>query len=213
MVHNADADDHDGENRRRQRRTEEGGEEGRHSAEGRRPQIPVIHLEHPAHIPADGTSHLQCRALPSGGTAAKVGEHGSNKNRRQQQNRQRLSQMHGVDDVVGTQALGFGDLIKSHDQKSCHRQAEQQPGLRGTQQLRLVDANVEHGPHKTAAAACHRRQYQPFYHGLSIELGVAHPLANLLPVHFHFYLFPRLTFEPGRSLPARPAGSPAPPDF
>ena len=123
MVHDADADDHHGEYRGRQGRTEQGGEKGRHARHGGGAQVPVIQMEQPSRLVADGTAHLQRGALPSGGAAAQVGQHRAQEDGGQQKDGQALAQVHGVNDVVGALSLGFCQLVKGHDHQARQRQA------------------------------------------------------------------------------------------
>ena len=118
---------------------------------------------------ADGAAHLQRGALPSGGAAAKVGQHGAQENGGQQENGKALAQMHRVDDVVGALALGFGELVEAHDQKTRQGQTPQKPRV-GSPQLRgFFHTDVERGAHGAARRARHRRHRHPLGKRLDIK--------------------------------------------
>ena len=162
VVDHADADDHDGKHRGRQGRSEQGGEERRHTRQRSHPEIPVIQPEGAAHTLTDGAAHLKGCALPSRAAAAQVGQNRTEKDGRQQQDRQPLSFMDRVDDIVGTQAVRLRQLVKAHDHKARQRQEIQHPGVRSSESRYLMDAEVEHGPDQSADHADGGRSHGPF---------------------------------------------------
>ena len=162
MVEHADADDHDGKHRGRQRRSEQGGEKCRHTRQRSHPEIPVIQPEGAAHTLTDGAAHLKGCTLPSRAAAAQVGQDRTEKDGRQQQDRQPFSLMDRVDDIVGTQAVRLRQLVKAHDHKARQRQEIQHPGVRSSEGRYLMDAEVEHGPDQSADHADGGRRHGPF---------------------------------------------------
>ena len=73
VVDDANADHHHGKDRRGQRRAKQRGKQRRHARHGRGTQVAVIQMQQTPGVIADGTAHLQRRALASGGTTAQVG--------------------------------------------------------------------------------------------------------------------------------------------
>lgn len=71
-----------------------------HSRHGGRAQIPVIQMKQQPCVIPQSSAHLQRRAFPSGRTAAQMGEHRSQENRRQQQQGKSLAQMDLIDDII-----------------------------------------------------------------------------------------------------------------
>ena len=162
VVDHADADDHDGKHRGRQGRAEQGGEERRHTRQRSHPEIPVIQPKGAAHTLTDGAAHLKGCTLPSRAAAAQMGQNRTEKDSRQQQNRQPFSLMDRVDDIVGTQAVRLRQLVKAHDHKARQRQEIQHPGVRSSEGRHLMDAEVEHGPDQSADHADGGRRHGPF---------------------------------------------------
>ena len=76
----------------------------------------------PPKILPDGTAHLEGGTLPSGAAAAQMGQDRAEKDRRQQQNRQQLSLMHGVDDVIGAKTVRPCQLVEADNDKPRQRQ-------------------------------------------------------------------------------------------
>ncbi len=64
-----------------------------------------------ADLCADGAAELQCRALASGGTAAKVGDDGAGKNQGREQDRHAALAAHGVDHNIGAGVFQVRQLI------------------------------------------------------------------------------------------------------
>lgn len=96
------------------------GEKCRHTRQRSHPEIPVIQPEGAAHTLTDGAAHLKGCTLPSRAAAAQVGQDRTEKDGRQQQDRQPFSLMDRVDDIVGTQAVRLRQLVKAHDHKAAN---------------------------------------------------------------------------------------------
>ena len=114
-----------------------------------------------SHVPADAAAHLQRSTLAAGRAAAQVGEHRTQKDSGHQQNADRFAALHSADNVVGAHTLALCYLIKGGDEQACHRQKEQQPGLRGTQLGGVLDSKMEQGAQKPAEQTHGNRQKEP----------------------------------------------------
>ena len=121
----------------------------------------VLEPQQGAKVPADAAAHLQRSALAAGRAAAQVGEHRTQKDSGHQQNADRLAALHGADNVVGAHALALCYLIKGGDEQTCHRQKEQQPGLRGAQLSGVLDGKVEQGAQKSTEQTHGNGQKEP----------------------------------------------------
>ena len=152
---------HHGKAGRRQRGAEQGREERSHAADGGGAAVVVLEPQQGAKVPADAAAHLQCSALAAGRAAAQVGEHRTQKDGGHQQNADRLAALHGADNVVGAHALALCYPIKGSDEQTCHRQKEQQPGLRGAQLGGVLDSKMEQGAQKSAEQTHGDRQKEP----------------------------------------------------
>ena len=204
VVHHADADDHHGEHRGGEGRSEKGGKKSRHSRHGSRPQIPVIQPKQRPHLVADGPAHLQCRPLPSGGAAAQVGQHRSKKNSGQQIQGQPLSQMYCIDDVVGALAFRVGQTVKSYNQKSRQWQAPQKPRVLRPQLCGVFHADVECGTQRPAGGPHYNGKRHPLSQRLNIQSRMLDPVHCLLEsVLSHLCLLMDQRISP---LPAGEAG-------
>ena len=190
MVDHADADDHDGKHRGRQGRAEQGGEERRHARQGGYPEVPVIHLEMPPKELTDGAAHLQGRALPSGAAAAQVGQDGAEKDGRQQQNGQEFALVHRINDIVGAQAVGFRQLIETHDHQARQGQQIQHPGVCAPESCHLMDAEVEQCADEAADAADHSGHRRPLDKGPPVKAPTPRRSLQFFGIHSH-----NLTFQ------------------
>lgn len=152
---------HHGEEGSGQRGAEQGGEERCHAADGGCAAGVVAQVEQFAHVPADAAAHLQGCTLAAGRTAAQVGEHCAQKDGGHQQQADRLTALHGADDIVDAHAFALCDLVECHDGKARQRQAEQQPALRGPQLGDVLHAQVERCADRAADQTRGHGQQQP----------------------------------------------------
>ena len=165
VVEGIHADHGDGEHRRRQRRAEKGGEEGRHARGGGNAQVPLVKAEEPPHPIAQSAPHLKSRPLPPGGAAAEVGNHRAQKDGRDQQQGDAAPQAHLIEDVVGALALGAQELVKPHNGKARQGQKIQQPGKFPPELRHSFHGHVEGRAHQTAGGPRRRGQQQPLPQG------------------------------------------------
>ena len=167
----------------RQRGAEQGGEECSHAADGGGAAVVVLEPQQGAKVPADAAAHLQSSALAAGRAAAQMGEHRAQKDGGHQQNADRFAALHSAEDVVGAHTLALGHLIKGSDEQTCHRQKEQQPGLRGAQLGGVLDGKVEQGTQKPAEQTHGNCQKEPLQRHPQGGFGFVPECINI--VHRH----------------------------
>ena len=144
-----------------QRGAEQGREERGHAADGGGAAVIVFEVQQDAEVPADAAAHLQRGTLAAGRAAAQMGEHGAQKDGRDQQDADRFAALHGADDIVGAHALALRDLVQCSDEQARCGQQEKQPGLCGPQLGDALDGKVEQGAHQPADQARGDRQKKP----------------------------------------------------
>ena len=169
VVEGVHADHGDGEHRRRQGRSEEGGEKGRHARGGGNAQVPLVKAEEPPHPIAQGAPHLKGRPLPPGGAAAEVGQHRPQEDGGDQQERDAAPLVDLVKDVVGALALGAQQLVKPHNGKARQGQAVQQPGILPPELRHGFHGHVERRAHQAAGDPRRRGQQQPLSKGPGVK--------------------------------------------
>ena len=150
VIQKAYADNRHGEDRRRQGRTEQRREEGRHPGERCGAQITVIQVQKLAGFITDGPAHLQRGAFTARGTAAEMRQQRGEKDGRNEVELQALSGLDFADDVVGALAFHGEEGINRHDGGAGQREQPDEPAMCLTERRGHVDADVKRGAQQTA---------------------------------------------------------------
>ena len=179
VIKHAHADDLEREDRRRQRRAEQGREHGAHAAERGDAHVLFIEVEQLPDVTAEAAADLQRSALAPGAAAEQVRNNGRQIDRRHEQQRHLVAEVDGVDDGVGVLVFHFGQAVNGRDEQAAYGQQPQQPRVRGAKRRRPVHAQVKGRADQPADAAGHARDHEPLEkrahelpHGARLAFGL-----------------------------------------
>lgn len=179
VIKHAHADDLEREDRRRQRRAEQGREHGAHAAERGDAHVLFIEVEQLPDVAAEAAADLQRSALAPGAAAEQVRNNGRQIDRRHEQQRHLVAEVDGVDDGVGVLVFHFCQAVNGRDEQAAYGQQPQQPRVRGAKRRRPVHAQVKGRADQPADAAGHARDHEPLEkrahelpHGACLAFGL-----------------------------------------
>ena len=162
MVQDAHADDRHGEDGRCEGRAEQGRKERGHPGQGCRAQVPVVQVQHPPDVEADGAAHLKRCTFTPGGPADQMRQKRREKNRRNQVQLQPPAGLHLADDAVGALPLYGEERVNPRNGESRRRQQPQEPVVRRAPRRDGVHPQVKGRPQQPAENAGNSGYQDPF---------------------------------------------------
>ena len=146
----------------RKRSAKQRREKGRAAAQGCRAAVVIFKPEQTAHLPTDVTAHLQSRTFPACTAAGHMGQNRADKHHGKQPEAQRLSVLHTVNHIVGSDAFNACGFVECHNDQACRREQIQHPWMGHSQLCGAFHQDVERRTSQPAENAHTDRKDQPF---------------------------------------------------